>query len=222
MHQNKRSQHRQRQNQGHRQCGAQIAEQHDQHQQHQHHGLAECYLHRIHGLVNQLGAIIKRNNGYALGQGRGECRQLALHAFHRAAAVGAFAQQHQAGHRFALAVRRHRAVAGERTYPHPRHILDADGCAAARGDGKVGYIRRITQLPHGAYQQHFLLAVDAVAARVAVVFYQRVFNVVQIQTLRRELRRVGDHLEGAHFSAQRVHVGSPIHRAQTRAYCPVL
>ena len=148
--------------------------------------------------------------------------QLALDTFHRAAAVGAFAQQHQAGDHFAYAICGYCAITGQCAEAHAGNIFDANGCASARGDSHIANVISIAQLPHGAHQQHFVTAIDAVAAGIAVAVGQRMFNVIQTQAMCGQLRRDGHHFKGAHFTAQRIYVRSAFHGTQARPYHPVL
>jgi hypothetical protein len=94
--------------------------------------------------------------------------------------------------------------------------------AGACHHGDAANVVSSLELALGAHQQHPVLAVDAVAAGVAVVALDGVLQIVHGQALRGELAGIRQHLEGAHQTAQRVHVGHAIHGAQSRADRPVL
>jgi hypothetical protein len=221
-HDQEGGEHRQRQDQRHGQCRAQVTEHHDQHQHHQHHRLAERLLDCAHRRRDQFAAVVEGHQFDALRQARRELGDGALHALDRRAAVAALAQQHQPGDRFARAVGGHRPVAGECAEAHLGQVADVYRCAVAGRDRHGADAVGVAQLTEGAHQQDLLVAIDAVAAGIAVVLLERLFQVIEIEPVGAQRLGARDDLERAHLAAQRIDVGHAGHGAQPRTDHPVL
>ena len=94
--------------------------------------------------------------------------------------------------------------------------------AVARDHGHVANIIHTVQLAQRAHQQHLVVAVDAVAAGVAVVTLDRLRDIVEGHTVLDQCIRFHNNFVVAHLTAERVHVGNARYLAQMRTHDPVL
>ena len=74
--------------------------------------------------------------------------------------------------------------------------------AIAAGNSNTANIRQTVQLPGGAHQQHFIVAVDAVSPRIAIIIFQRGFQVIQIQSVRQQGFGIGYYFKNLDLTPQ--------------------
>jgi hypothetical protein len=114
----------------------------------------------------------------------GRSRPAGLDAGDHALGIGAAQAEHQALHRFALAILGHRAVAGQRAETHLGHIADAHRHAVFGLQNDARTSSTVTDRPFGTHQQRFLAIVQAAGAVVAVVGFQHGLQLFQRQATR--------------------------------------
>ena len=158
---------------------AHVGQQDDQNDENENRAFLQRLGDRVNRLLHQIGAVVKRHQFDAFRQRLLNRGQLFLHRVDHIAPARAFEHQHDSGDRFAFAIRRHRALAQFGADLHVRHIAHINRRVLLRRDDDVFDVTRVFHQAQAAHDVLLGLMLDEIAARVGVVFFQRLENLLQ-------------------------------------------
>ena len=220
-HHDERAQRRERQNNSDRHGRSQIAEESAQQQQHDHRGFDQRTRHGADRLLHQVGPVVEDIDRHAWRQGGLELRELAGHTVDDLLRIGTCQSQHQPFDRLVLAVFGHHAVARHAAVAHQSDVAESSDVAILVAHDNRAQIVCGLDIALTAYQQHLAAFAETTCAIVAIVRFDRTFDLSRRQAQCRQLHGVGDNLKTAHLAAERVHVGDARHGPKRRANHPV-
>jgi hypothetical protein len=220
-HQDEGGERGERQHQRDDQRRAQVAEEGEEQQDNQHDGFEQRFRHRTDSAVDQIAAVVEGFDADALGQGRGNFGQPGFDAGDHGLRIGAAQAEHQALHRFALAIFGDCAIAGQATKANFSDIGNSHDVAILGLQNNGFYVVDRTNGPFGPHQQRFFAIGQAAGAVVAVIGFQYGLQILQRQTAGGQALRVGHDFKGADFAAQTIHIGDAGNGAQLRPDHPV-
>ena len=137
------------------------------------------------------------------------------------AAVLAYEHEHGAEHHFPAILGRG-AGAQLLAFQHLSDVLDAQRHARVCADDNVADFVQGRHLSGCANQVLLAAFLDVARAHVGVIFRQRLHQVMEAQTIRDQLRRVGRDVKLLEVAADGIDVGHAGDVAQVRPYYPIL
>ena len=180
FHHDEGEERRERQDQRDDDRTAHIGEQNDENDQDENRAFFERLGHGVDRLLYQIGAVIKRNQLDTFRQCFLNRGKLFFDRFDHIATARPFQHQHDSGDGFAFTVRGHRALPQLRADFHLRHITDVNRrVLAASADDDVLDVAHVFHQSEPAHDILLGLMFDEVAARVGVVFFQRLEDLLQ-------------------------------------------
>ncbi len=223
LERDEREHHRQRQHHDRHQRAAQVPEKEQADQADDDAFLDQFLAQRVHGAVDQLGAVVDRHRLHAGRKGRLQLPELLLHPLDHARRVLPVAHHHDAAHRLPLAVQLGGAGAEGGPQRHGAQLAHQD-----RGPAGPGLHR---DLPDVAGRAQVAAAAHVVVggrdlqrlpAHVLVALAHRVDHVAEADAVGEQLVRVEVDLVLLHEAAHRGHLGHALHRGEGVAQGPVL
>src|SRR5947209_4547013 len=181
------------------------------------------HLHVADGSVDQLRAVIDRNDLDARRQPRFDLSDLCFYAIDDIEGVLTRTHHHDAGNDLASSVEVGDASAHIRPESHLTDIFDSDGCAVRTG-GKDDVLEIFDRRRVPSASHHVLGAakLEHAAARFFVSATNSFDNATDRDAIGLQAIRIDVHLELAGESAKRSHLGDAAHGLQLIAKVPIL
>ena len=220
-HAGDRDQHRQRNDAGCDDRGANVSEQEKQDSDDEQRALDEVLLDCGDRCLDQDGTVVDRARDDTFRQGAFDFLQLRCHALGHAAAVFADQQHGGADDRF-LAVQRSGTGAQFLAFPDLGHIADADRHALVRADDDVPDFGDVGDLARRADEVLLAVPLDVSRADICVVGCERRHDIAKRQLVRHQPGRIGKHVKLLLVAADGVDLDDAGHRSQLRLDDPVL
>ena len=222
QHEVAREEHRKRNRHRHNQSGPQVAQEGKQDGDDQQRPGQQVVFDRANHVVHQFRPVVEHFQLHVRRQELLHLGQLGLERVRHHRAVLAHQHEAQPQHRFAPAIRRHRAAADFVILLHRRHVPHPHRRSVMAGDDDVGDFLDVGGQADAVNQQRFAAAHNLAAAHVLVVRLQRLDQFLERQPVFDEPVGFHHHMELLLESAPGVHLGHARHLAQLRLHHPVL
>ncbi len=218
-----RDEERQRDDRGDDQRRAPVAQEDHEDRDHQRGAEREVLRHRLHGVVDEVGALVDRDDLHARRQPRFQSRQALVQRLDHELRVLALDHLHDALDDVVALVETDDPGARARARLHRgRDVADEDRAALAARDGDALDVLDRAEEPDPAHDERLLAPAQEPAAGVAARVAERLRHLVDRHRVLLQQVRVEPDLVLLQCPAEADHVGDAGHHAQVRADDPVL